>query len=469
MKTYFLKNRSIILLTLFFALLRFLISFRFELGTDEAHYVLYGKHLALSYFDHPPAVGWVQYIFLSLSPFPIQVTARIPAILSSFAGTLLINEWLRRKDYSEQSRLAGVFGLNIAILFSALSFFFLPDTFLFILIPLLSLVIDNLMQKKSLANWICFGLVLGLSGLTKYTAVLFLLPIAWYWIKTKSLKDFLTPSFWLAVIVALIVVSPVLIWNLQNDFISFKYQTGHVISFKTMNFITFLGSQASQFVGLSFLYFYCFPKVKNDRDRFDFLLLLTPLVFFSFFALFENFLPHWTAPFFILAVPWGVAENVRRHNGLTKKLKVALASGLLLFTFVHLELAFHFLPFSASRDLQRDIQGWREFTQRSLTKSAYPLGVTNWTFGSRVKLYSELEGRENVIVLDHRIDQFDIWSAALPPANNILMLVEQKNETDFLKSVHCDSQKDLGTDGPRYKDQTLVDFKLIECTGFSWK
>ena len=30
------------------------------LSVDEAHYLLYALHPALSYFDHPPLVGWVQ-------------------------------------------------------------------------------------------------------------------------------------------------------------------------------------------------------------------------------------------------------------------------------------------------------------------------------------------------------------------------------------------------------------------------
>jgi len=467
-KIYFVKNRSIILLVTFFALLRFLTSFRFELGTDEAHYVLYGKHLALSYFDHPPMVGWVQFVFTQL-PLSIQVAARIPAILASAAASLLIDQWLQRKNYSAQSRFYALAGLNIAILFSALSFFLLPDTLLLVLVPWLSLATENLMTKKSWLNWLFFGLVLGLAGLTKYTAVLFLIPIAYYWVKTKSFKDFITPPFWCAVIIALIFISPVLIWNLQNDFISFKYQSGHVISFQTLNITAFLGAQISQFLGLSFLYLYAFPKAKTLHDRFDKILIMTPLIFFSFFALFENFLPHWTAPFFVLAIPWGVADTIEKHQGLTKKLKAAFIAASLLFVFIHAELGLHILPFSAAKDIQRDIQGWQEFTARSLQKSSYPLAVTNWTFGSRVKLYSELRGQPNLVVLDHRIDQFDIWEKEHAKTNNVLMLVEKKNETEFLSQVNCVQQKDLGFDGPIYKNEILVEFHLIECSGFSWK
>jgi len=35
--------------------------FSTELSVDEAHYALYANHLAWSYFDHPPLVGWIQW------------------------------------------------------------------------------------------------------------------------------------------------------------------------------------------------------------------------------------------------------------------------------------------------------------------------------------------------------------------------------------------------------------------------
>ena len=36
------------------------------LSVDEAHYALYAAHPALSYFDHPPLVGWLQIPFVWL-------------------------------------------------------------------------------------------------------------------------------------------------------------------------------------------------------------------------------------------------------------------------------------------------------------------------------------------------------------------------------------------------------------------
>ncbi|MGI9135394.1 MAG: hypothetical protein ACR2I0_15870, partial [Rhodoferax sp.] len=50
------------------------------LSVDEAHYALYAVHLALSYFDHPPLVGWVQWPLVALDA-PSAVLRLLPELL----------------------------------------------------------------------------------------------------------------------------------------------------------------------------------------------------------------------------------------------------------------------------------------------------------------------------------------------------------------------------------------------------
>ena len=56
-------NRAALWIIAAFTAVRLAVAPTFGLGTDEAHYVLYAKHLALSYFDHPPLVGWTHALF----------------------------------------------------------------------------------------------------------------------------------------------------------------------------------------------------------------------------------------------------------------------------------------------------------------------------------------------------------------------------------------------------------------------
>ena len=50
------------------------------LSVDEAHYALYAAHPALSYFDHPPLVGWVQMPLVALGA-PDAVLRMVPGLL----------------------------------------------------------------------------------------------------------------------------------------------------------------------------------------------------------------------------------------------------------------------------------------------------------------------------------------------------------------------------------------------------
>jgi len=49
------------------AMVHFALGFAIEFSVDEAHYALYAQHLAWSYFDHPPLVGWIQWPLVALT------------------------------------------------------------------------------------------------------------------------------------------------------------------------------------------------------------------------------------------------------------------------------------------------------------------------------------------------------------------------------------------------------------------
>ena len=56
------------------------LAFALGLSVDEAHYALYAAHPALSYFDHPPLVGWAQipFVWLGGSDWLIRI---VPLVL----------------------------------------------------------------------------------------------------------------------------------------------------------------------------------------------------------------------------------------------------------------------------------------------------------------------------------------------------------------------------------------------------
>ena len=126
------------------------------LSFDEAHYALYGYYPALSYFDHPPLVGWVQLLMqkiFSSTPIPSEFFLRLPAVLSS-VGVLIalwfsldgkklndtpltaggvIDELIPDKKTQEVKWIIAFILFLSCPVFFGLGFVFLPDSFSFVI------------------------------------------------------------------------------------------------------------------------------------------------------------------------------------------------------------------------------------------------------------------------------------------------------------------------------------------------
>jgi 4-amino-4-deoxy-L-arabinose transferase-like glycosyltransferase len=146
------------------------------LSVDEAHYALYAFHPALSYFDHPPLVGWVQWPLVALQA-PDAVLRLLPGLL--WLGTLLLVYRLALQlapatdpAGPRDGQLAGfwaVAALLLAPLMHILGIGLLPDTLLMFWSVALMLQTLQLMaatQAARLSQWLLLGLLLGLAGLS---------------------------------------------------------------------------------------------------------------------------------------------------------------------------------------------------------------------------------------------------------------------------------------------------------------
>ena len=133
------------------------------LSVDEAHYLLYAAHPALSYFDHPPLVGWVQWPLVALNAPPVLLRV-LPGAL--WLGTaLLVYQMARALSPSGGSapHRAGVWALAalaLAPLVHVLAIGLLPDTLLMFLAVLLMRQTQRLMDADALGKtwpWLVWG------------------------------------------------------------------------------------------------------------------------------------------------------------------------------------------------------------------------------------------------------------------------------------------------------------------------
>jgi hypothetical protein len=444
-------EKQIFILILLFSLIRLIVAPFFGLGVDEAHYVLYAKYLDWSYLDHPPLVGWLHAPFLYIFGTN-EFLARLPAVLLFAATSYGCYLFILRITRSVQLSLWSVLALNCSFMLNALGIMLLPDSILLLLVFLLIFVGERLVRNKRPLDFIFLGIILGLMGLAKYTAILLVPPLIVFFLMKKRYDIIFSPYMFLAAFIALLLITPVIYWNVTHDFISFRYQGSHVFGSLASSFKNFFISLAAQFGAYSPLLFvvavYGFFKVLREKDDYLRLAVLfggTIMVFFLAISLSEKTLPHWPSIFYLLFVPVGTYQLfTSRKKWQRTFLYIAVGVSMIAMFFAYAELAGKFIPFPDYKSPFRDIYGYPEMTARAddivkKNPSSRPkaITVTNWTMGSRVMYYNIPYGHE-VFVLDLRQDQFDIWQTKSPLGYDLLFLNTKFENIDVARFLKCD-------------------------------
>lgn len=413
-------NRSLVLYLGIPFIVGILLALKIELGVDESHYMLYARHLGLSYFDHPPLVGWVHALFNFLFGENL-LSARLPALLAGGYCQYQLREFLKRSGLELGragliSFVVSVFSFSIFVL----SFLFLPDTLATLVLywPLALSVAQVVERPQVRKHWWWLGVVLGFMGLAKYTAALFVVPVFVVFVGHLGFRFLRLRGFYEAILLGALMVSPVFYWNYQNDWVSFKFQTAHVLGGQG-GIETVVKSGLAQFalVGL-FLWWFCVPgffklaRGKSIEMRFAFWTTVTFGGFFILSSFRDVVLPHWVSQVYLLVIPMGLWWGDETWPRLTRwMISLSAAVWLVIVLILVTPIGFQ-IP-----GLMRDLVGWQEVGARvaSLVRdSKQNVVVLNWTYGSRLRYWMKDHGN-TVQVVDSLFDQHDLWNGPYQP------------------------------------------------------
>jgi len=428
------------------ALVHFGLGFAIEFSVDEAHYALYAKNLAWSYFDHPPLVGWIQWPFVALTSSEGWIRL-IPELLWVIACILVYQVTLELHQFMQSRNTAyltsalpspNLCGLMAVLAVIAgpmphiLAVGLLPDSILAPLsLGILWMALRWLRSESfSLSEWLFLGILLGLAGLSKYTAAFTAFALLLVFLSTPK-KPWLTQlGFWLAALLALILISPVLYWNWVNDWISFKYQIAHggggawlwrgVGAFLLIQIIVF--GPMMILGGIVFI---------KDFIHTHKLSLMALLGFFLIpFVIFASLsggggLPHWTTPAWFCMAPFA-------GIGLAKMWSLQHRQWIRILFCIQIALCFLGFGYVLSGGIQSaaiksnpiaDLYGWKAAGAKAAElvrgTNANGIAVQNWTLGSRAAWYAK---PVPVFVLDQRQDQFDLWFGKLAKGANLILV-----------------------------------------------
>lgn len=418
------------------------------LGVDEAHYALYALHPALSYYDHPPMVGWLQMLVapLGYDDFTVRL---VPILL--FA---LINLQLFRLTNAFYPSGHGRQGLVAVLLFCGapilqlMGWGMVPDLPLILLALLIIPKVLDVSRTGRLVDWLWLGVLLGLAGLSKYTAVFLPLGLVIFLLLNNGWRWLLTPGPWLAAVIALLVVSPVIIWNSQHQWASFDYQFNHARG-ESWSWQDLLRMQVFQLACYSVVVYLggllaSWFALKRRRPE-DLLLLLSGwpcLLVVSWSSAHGEILANWPAMGWVLLMPL-IADWLCVGWERTGHRLLCWGSGLLsgfLIAFIVIFLAFRPLSaFPFMQPLLRDLEGWKEATalavklrQEHLSGQGILL-VDNWTRASRVAWYAKPIAVR--LLNDDKKTQFDFWWPDYSAGSDGILIQDNddEHETEVLQ------------------------------------
>lgn len=411
-----------------------------EIQEDEAYYALYGEHLAWGYYDHPPMVGLmtflssllfsgtlgVRFFTIITSCLSLWVMWKVTQVPEPVEGPAKIQEIdslrvVESRGFADQVRndakknepiLFFVLACSI-IMFNIYGFVTTPDASLILFSALFLLVYQRYLEDKSWKNALLMGLFMALMIYSKYHAFLLLGLIVLS--NLKLLKD---GKFWVACLLALVLLTPHIIWQVNNDFPSFKYHlAGRNEAFRWSYFLEYLPNQLLIFNPFTFgAVVYVLIKdrncvrippasLKRGIGVFERGLKFILIGFFFFFWLMAfrgHVEPHWTI---VCVIPMVVLiyRKALVDEKLKKYIKWFILPSLLLV------LAFRILLMTPLAD--RFGYHGKEQYYKAIEQTAGDRPVVFQGSFQQPALYHYFTGKESSTLKSYydRMTQYDLW------------------------------------------------------------
>ena len=446
----------------FLTFLKLWLSPYFPLLGDEAYYNLWSKHLALSYYDHPPMIAYIHWLVnhsLGQSEFSIRVAAILCLLLSTWLVYLIGKEL-----FSKQIAATSAVLFNLIPTFMAGGIFLTPEQPLVFFWLLSTYFAVKLFKTQQKSYWYLLGLALGFGLLSKYPMLLFIPALLLFLVLSRENRVwFRKKELYFCFLIALIIFSPVIIWNFQQAFSSFTYQGGRIGSPHYLeNILYFLSSQLLMYSPLIFflvirnLFSDFWGKIKSQEAT---PLLLSCLAFASFvpFLLLSPFIivgGHWTSIAYLSLIPLISAQ----YSTQLKKAKVWIILLIMILIdvlFIGYYAFFYPIPNDLSGQAYSINQKLPEYIRSVNVKYVY---ANQMNMAGLIDFY----GKTKVYMPAGSWKQFDIWGRpALKEGDSILYFVYANNTIGqqlkaVFKVVQIDHQKRIFFKESNYPETTQV-------------
>lgn len=437
-----------------------------DLSGDEAHYWEWARRPALSYYSKGPLVAYV----IALGRLPLAgwseqllgheaLAVRVPAILLSIGTGLGIFTLAQRTMRDPRLALAVVavtFTVPILAVGAILMTIDAPLAFLYVWTLV---AVEQGLRKATPLPWLVAGLLIALGILAKYTMVLIFGAVGLTLLVEPHYRAVLrTPWPWLAALISALGFAPIVVWNAQHDWVSFRHVAGQAgvsdgPGFDPLGPLTMVGGQLGVvspvwFVSMVWAVVALWRQPQRQQDerhepsvlRFLLCATVTPWLVFLGFSFITKIQPNWP----MLALLSGIIVLVMwlarlwRHGAcaarrLARGITIAGASiGVTLVLLIHMMhwmtpalkwLARNEPPWNLTPIAQYDptsrLRGWSELgaavgevleAERAGGRDPF-IATDDYQVASQIAFYCPGEPTTYCLqaALGDRRSQYDIW------------------------------------------------------------
>jgi undecaprenyl-diphosphatase len=472
------NRKNTLFLVIFIVLFKIFLSATTSLHPDEAYYWLWSQNLAFGYYDHSPMVAWFIKITTLFSNSELFV--RFSSIIVTIILSILTWKFVK-KIFNETVACASVVVLNTLPLMLVGSVIITPDTPVFLFLAFSVYFLWRLVESNEVKYWYIIGLFFGLSLLSKYTAILFVLSLVTYMLLDGRIKWLKNKHFYFMFIVAFITFLPVIIWNSQNEWVSFAFQFKHGLSNNKLHLkyiFEYLGTQcliAGPFIFISgIIASISYLKSKNTiykhKQLFLFSFSIPIIAIFIFTALKRYPGANWPASGYFAFSIMTAQYLFSAKSELKKKiLLIGVSFNFVVSILLGLHIKYAIFPIykfsrdAAIADATNWFTGWQELGKNILRKNVKYAVTNSHQWGGVIAYYTK--SKIGVVLDNDRQNQFAYWHVPSDLATSKTVFVKIDNHLD----ENFDIIKDAEVIYVKRNGIPIRKYAIIESEGYKLK
>ncbi len=458
---------AVILILLFFLFRVFyLATTDYNLADDEAYFWDWSRHPAASYYDQGPMVAWLIRLFTSLLPlseFSVRLAAPICAALTAILLFLLTLE-------VTGSASAGIIVLllfhltPIGAAGGIIMTYYSPQI---LFMSLVAFFLWRIIRDEKARWWYPLGIALGLGFLSHHMFLFFTAEVFLFLLLSEKNKRWLKRKEpYLAILLMLVTASPLLIWNFNHNFVTFRHALGMIsaptkVTEPCREFLQYLVGQAGVYTPFFFLaVLYSLGvsgwrgiKSKGEESEkwlFLFCLSAPVIIFVGLLSLGGRTEANWPASGYLtgsLATVWIWEEKYRRGGNLTRILikiclSLTLCLGLLSSAVAYYPSLSHHLgiKIDPKNDPANRLYGWKELGNK-VSEIWEEMGEKTFVaasgYGQAAELAFYVKGHPEVyeIPTGRRFSQYDFWNKEMEVIGKDAVLADYRPASQAIENL----------------------------------